>query len=283
MSFDIDLFAGPGGWDTGLAMLDVPSPLGIEHDRDAVATARAAGHLRLDHDRADVAALDPYEVAAGRPVRLLIASPPCQAWSKAGKRGGIRDQPRIWDHLAAVRDARRVWIQLSQGRAGQRRRTGWRHYVDPAGSSYAMPDYLDGYVRRMYDAAERLAGVSLESRPALDLIDRYGRIPDRVVLYVDPPYLGTARNSGGYLHDMPDEQGHRDLAAALRACKATVVLSGYPSDLYDLDLYAGWHRTEFGASTGQGGTWANRTEVLWSNRPLAGTGQLAFTDEEVSA
>jgi DNA (cytosine-5)-methyltransferase 1 len=58
---DLDLFAGPGGWDTGLALLGVPSPLGVEHDRDAVATARAAWHLRLDHDQADVAALNPAD------------------------------------------------------------------------------------------------------------------------------------------------------------------------------------------------------------------------------
>jgi DNA adenine methylase len=41
--------------------------------------------------------------------------------------------------------ARRVWVQLTQGRAGVRKRTGWRHYVKPAGET-AMPDYLDGYV-----------------------------------------------------------------------------------------------------------------------------------------
>jgi hypothetical protein len=29
-----------------------------------------------------------------------------------------------------------------------------------------------------------------------------------------------------------------------------------------------WHCVTFPASTGQGGTWAGRTEVLWSNRPL---------------
>jgi DNA adenine methylase len=33
------------------------------------------------------------------------------------------------------------------------------------------------------------------------------------------------------------------------------------------------------ASTGQGGTWANRTEVLWSNRPLR-TDQPSLFDQE---
>lgn len=192
-----------------------------------------------------------------------------------------------------VEVARRVFVQLTQGRAGTRRRSGWRHYVDPAGSGTSLPDYLDGYVRRITAAAERLAGVSLECRPALDLIDRYGKAPD-VLLYVDPPYLGSTRNARGrrrgehwgrYLHDMPGAQPHRDLAAALQQCRAAVVLSGYPSPLYD-ELYAGWHRAEFGAFTGQvarGGddrtgndrAAYNRTEVLWSNRPLD-TGQASF-------
>lgn len=163
--------------------------------------------------------------------------------------------------------ARRVWVQLTQGRAGVRTRTGWRHFVDPSNSAVGMPGYLAGYVRRIAPAARRLAAVSLECRPALELIDRYGQAPD-VLLYVDPPYLGSTRSDGSYLHEMHREDDHRDLAAALRACAAAVVLSGYPSDLYDLELYPDWHRLSMAASTGQGGTWSNRTEVLWSNVPL---------------
>jgi len=30
-------------------------------------------------------------------VKLLIASPPCQAWSMAGKREGLKDQARVFD------------------------------------------------------------------------------------------------------------------------------------------------------------------------------------------
>lgn len=164
--------------------------------------------------------------------------------------------------------ARRVFVQLTQGRAGARKRTGWRHFVKPTGVT-SMPDYLDTYVGRIYEAAERIAGVSLESMPALDLIAKYGADED-VLLYVDPPYLGTTRcrSWDGYHHEMRAEADHRALAEALHACKAAVVLSGYASDLYDRELYPGWDRHTIAASTGQGGTWANRTEVLWSNRPL---------------
>lgn len=171
--------------------------------------------------------------------------------------------------------ARRVWVQLTQGRAGVRSRTGWRHYQQPAGGAN-VPTYLRGYVGRIAAAAERLADVSLECKPALDVIAKYGRAPD-VLLYVDPPYPGESRAPGDlvnrvrtrrYLHEMFGDADHRHLAEALRACRAAVVLSGYPSDLYDIELYPDWHRHEMAAATGQGGTWANRTEVLWSNRPF---------------
>jgi DNA adenine methylase len=169
------------------------------------------------------------------------------------------------DGLDDLERARRIWVYLSQGRAGVLRNTGWRHYVAPGGSSTSMPGYLRGYVDRMANAAERLARVTLECRPALDLIERYGRSPE-VLLYVDPPYLGSARVWGNnYRHEMRTEGEHRELAAALNNCAAAVVLSGYPSPLYD-ELYAGWHRTTFEATTGQGGTRGERTEVLWSNR-----------------
>lgn len=174
--------------------------------------------------------------------------------------------------------SRRVWVQLTQGRAGTRRQTGWRHYVKPAGGT-SMPSYLDGYVERMASAAARLHEVSLESGPALDLIAKYGAEPE-VLLYVDPPYLGSTRcrSWDGYPNEMRTGAEHRELAAVLHAARAAVVLSGYPSDLYDRELYPGWDRHTIAASTGQGGTWENRTEVLWSNRPLGRTPTLFDED-----
>jgi DNA adenine methylase len=162
--------------------------------------------------------------------------------------------------------ARRVWVRLTQGRTGTMRKTGWCHYVDAGTSSSSMPRYLAGYLERMWPAAERLAAVSLESRPALDLIAAYGRHRS-TLLYVDPPYLGTTRDRN-YRHEMTSENSHRELAEALHTCRATVVLSGYASDLYDRDLYSTWHRHELAAMTGNAAGDRDRTEVLWSNRPL---------------
>lgn len=163
--------------------------------------------------------------------------------------------------------ARRVWTRLTQGRSGTLRKTGWRYYVNPAGSSISMPSYLEAYVDRLAPAAERLASVSLESMPALELIAKYGTHDD-VLLYVDPPYLRGTRGGTNYRLEMPNEAEHRELATALLEARAAVVLSGYPSPLYN-QLYDGWHRHEIATGTGQGNSYEPRTEVLWSNRPLA--------------
>lgn len=179
-----------------------------------------------------------------------------------------QQQANVIEHpvdLSELEIARRVWVQLTQGRGAVATSTGLRYYSRPVGGT-SMPDYLRGYVARIAPAAERLRQVSLECRPALDVIADYGQHPE-VLLYVDPPYLGSTRSSGGYRHEMKAEADHRELASALHACRAAVVLSGYASDLYD-DLYADWHSTARRTDTGQGGTWSPRKELLLSNRPF---------------
>jgi DNA adenine methylase len=163
--------------------------------------------------------------------------------------------------------ARRVWVRLTQGRGGTLRKTGWRQYIDPAGTGTSLPGCLDGYVDRLAAAAERLHAVSLEALPALEVIGRYGRHAG-TLLYVDPPYLGSTRSFANYRHEMRGEEEHRELAAALADCTAAVVLSGYDSPLYD-ELYDGWHRVETAARADNASGNRARVEVLWANRPLA--------------
>ena len=178
--------------------------------------------------------------------------------------------------------ARRVWVLLSQGRGATLRKTGWRFYRDPAGSTYSFPEYLNAYADRVLPAAERIAGVSLESRDALEVVRDYGRHPN-VLLYCDPPYLAASRNSTNYRHEMASEADHQSLIAELQECKAAVVLSGYPSETYDFWL-SEWHRIELAAWTGNGIRSGStrvdgiRTEVLWSNRPLNNAPSLFDTE-----
>jgi len=98
----LDLFAGAGGWEEGLRLFRL-SALGIEVEEWACRTAEAAGHARL---QADLAALDPQEFS---PVWGLVGSPPCQAYSTAGKGLGALDKPLVVacaHELAASNDTR---------------------------------------------------------------------------------------------------------------------------------------------------------------------------------
>lgn len=80
-------FAGPGGWCEGVRAAGFRGRMvGIEWDKDACLTGAAAGHLRV---RADVAT---YPLDVFKQVWGLIMSPPCQAWSMAGKQGGEQDR-----------------------------------------------------------------------------------------------------------------------------------------------------------------------------------------------
>lgn len=181
----------------------------------------------------------------------------------------------ITEDVDDLERARRVWVKLAQGRGGQLRPTGWRYHEQPHGRSSSMPRTLSGYVGRFAAVADRLRHVSIECRPALEIIERYGRDTD-TLLYVDPPYLGSTRSRTAYRYEMNAEPEHRELAGALRSCAAAVVLSGYHSPLYD-ELYDGWDVSEIEAFTGQsnGGVIdGQRTEVLWSNRPLGVTDDL---------
>ncbi|WP_052372119.1 DNA adenine methylase [Nocardia otitidiscaviarum] len=170
------------------------------------------------------------------------------------------------DGCDELETARRVWVRLTQSRSGVLRKTGWRHYIDPAGSSASMPDYLDGYVGRFAAVALRLHAVSLECRPALELIEAYGRSPE-VCLYVDPPYLGTTRNGTNYALEMPSPGEHAELLEVLLRARAAVVLSGYASELYDTAL-SGWSRVEIPAFNGNATGDRARREVVWSNREI---------------
>lgn len=99
----VDGFAGPGGWSEGLRALGL-TDLGLELDTAACSTRAAAGHPTF---RCDVTQY-PTGPFAGR-ITGKIDSPPCQAWSRAGKRLGLIDQPLVHQavaDLAAGRDTR---------------------------------------------------------------------------------------------------------------------------------------------------------------------------------
>lgn len=85
----------------------------------------------------------------------------------------------------------------------------------------------------------------------------------RVLIYADPPYVHATRHpkSRRYRYEYTDAD-HETLIATLRDLPASVMISGYPSDLY-ARLLPGpeWRSISFQVPT-RGGP---RTEMLWMN------------------
>jgi DNA adenine methylase len=159
------------------------------------------------------------------------------------------------------------------------RQTGWS--ITTA-RTQGVPQSTHGRIDRFQRCAERLARVAFECCDAADLVTRMAT-PDTVV-FCDPPYLAETRRGrdrqtpGDYLCDMGHASDHRRLAEVLHATPAVVLLSGYPSPLYD-ELYGDWWRVEIPvlvhASNAVTAARGERIEVLWSNRELD-HGRLAF-------
>ncbi len=176
----------------------------------------------------------------------------------------------ISSDLDELEVARRVFVALTQGRSGSLTRTGWRHDLRPV--STPMPVTLQRYAGRIGQAAKRIQKVSLECRPAVELVEAYGG--DRGnLLYVDPPYIVDKgiRRGGEYRVEMRSNAVHRELLESCLSCDAAVVVSGYGSELYD-GMLGDWYRWEIPMTTSQGSGDGRRTEVVWSNRRLEGLG-----------
>ena len=85
----------------------------------------------------------------------------------------------------------------------------------------------------------------------------------RELIYSDPPYLRCTRTSGRKYRFDYEERDHINLLALLKTLPCQVMISGYPSALYD-ELLGGWRTLELQVMN-QAGV---RTEKLWFNFAL---------------
>lgn len=88
---------------------------------------------------------------------------------------------------------------------------------------------------------------------------------ERVMIYADPPYQGSARARNDrdcYIHELKSDEGHFRLLRILTTLPAMVMLSGYRSALYDSMLKT-WTRVDYLAQT-RGGL---KPESVWMNYP----------------
>lgn len=151
---------------------------------------------------------------------------------------------------------RKSGFRIDSMRSGRPPSADWQNY----------PDALQKIVTR-------LQGVGVENRDACRVMLDHDSAD--TLHYVDPPYVHATRSTkvkGGeryhsYRHEM-DDAAHARLLEVLRGLKGKVVLSGYPSPLYEAGL-GGWRRVERPALADGARL---RTEVLWLNHAAADPG-----------
>lgn len=168
-----------------------------------------------------------------------------------------------------IERARRTVVRshMAHGTGGVRidRPTGFRSdgvtaSTNVAGEWADLPDAIDLIV-------SRLQGVSIDQRPAIELVKRFNS--SEALIYLDPPYLPATRSTksrkpGERYHTYAFElsvDDHRELLAVARQSNAMIVISAYPDPLYD-ELLAGWTCRTISARAHRN---SPRTEVLWIN------------------
>lgn len=166
--------------------------------------------------------------------------------------------------------ARRIVVRSFMGfgsAAACGKATGFRATSDRSGTTPAH-DWVN-FPTALAKVIDRLRGVVIENRPALDVMADRDR-PD-ALHYVDPPYVHATRaqgnpycDKGQYRHELTDAD-HTELLGALRSLRGMVVLSGYATSLYEQAL-PDWRRVERQAHADGA---RDRTEVLWINPAAA--------------
>ena len=136
-------------------------------------------------------------------------------------------------------------------------KVGWKNDVQGRERAYAAGDWCR-IPERIMAAAERLRGVQIEHRDALELIARFNF--EKVLIYCDPPYVLSTRHGKQYKYEMGDADHIRLLELLLRH-KGSVVISGYDSDLYN-QMLSGWHK-EYRAAYSQAAS--KKQEAIWMN------------------
>lgn len=159
----------------------------------------------------------------------------------------------------SLQKAVNFYIKLNMGHGFRTNgeKVGWKNDVQGRERAYAAQDWVN-LPEKIIQAAERLRGVQIENRPAVELIQKFNY--PNVLIYADPPYVLSTRHGKQYRCEMSDKE-HNELLDVLLEYKGPVLLSGYDSRLYN-DRLKDWYREE---TTCYSQVCSKKKEILWMN------------------
>jgi DNA adenine methylase len=177
------------------------------------------------------------------------------AWAKAA---------RPLSDAARVDEAARFFIHCRQSLAGRMEdfatlsRTRTRRGMNEQVSAWLTA------VDCLPAVHARLRRVVFLSGPAVKVL-RSQDGPD-TLFYLDPPYLEETRTAPGVYRFEMTRDDHAEMLDVARQLRGSVMISGYPSDLYDSAL-DGWERHTFDLpnNAASGESKDRETEVVWCN------------------
>ncbi|MGM8633168.1 DNA adenine methylase [Enterobacter hormaechei subsp. steigerwaltii] len=137
---------------------------------------------------------------------------------------------------------------------------------------------IDGQTLEDFAREHNRLYIDLVRADAVDYLNHYDFYrAGRVLIYADPPYMPETRTSRARYRHEYSVADHERLISCLVSLprNVSVILSGYPSHLYDERL-TGWRSKEFQAMT-RGGV---RTEKIWMNYPEGQAYSHAFAGKD---
>lgn len=150
-----------------------------------------------------------------------------------------------------------IRLNMGHGFRTNGEKVGWKNDVQGRERAYASTDWCN-LPERIMNTAERLRGVQIENRPAVELIPRFNF--ENVLIYCDPPYMLNTRHGKQYRCEM-NEADHEELLTLLLAHKGPAIISGYETELYN-NMLAGWNKEK---TTIYSQVCSKKREVLWMN------------------
>ena len=164
-------------------------------------------------------------------------------------------------------------------------------YIDQAINEYILRRMSRGGMKKAFAWSDRMRGgqpgdinawkTSIKQLPLIanrvknaiilnkDFIEIFKNWDEEnTFFYIDPPYLPSTRVEGStqiYDYEMTEDQ-HVDLLYLIKNCRGKVLLSGYPSILYNRSL-KGWKikKKNIANHSSQSKTKERRIECLWMN------------------